>query len=497
MQYIANAKEAKRIDGISIEKIGIPSLVLMERAALAVAQRVEKIASKDESILILCGSGNNGADGVAAGRMLSEHGYTVTFLLLGNMQKASEEMRVQLTIIKNLKLTVRTIKDFSKEELKKYSFVVDAVFGIGLSREITGNYAEWIKAVNEAQKTVLAIDIPSGIDATNGQVLGIAIQAKETVTFGTLKSGLLFFPGAKYAGAVQVADIGFPKAALDEVSLQTISYDREDVGELFPKRIPYSNKGSYGKVLVVAGSENMGGAAYFAARAAYEMGCGLVKVITHQNNRTMLLEKLPEALLECYHEDTGEEEITAMLSDAVKWADVIACGPGLGNSQAAQILFKNVIKEETKTVILDADAINLAAALSVNVFQKNKVLTPHLKEMSRLIKAPVAEIQKDLMQCASMTKPATIVLKDARTVVVSGEKRYINRSGNHALAKGGSGDVLCGMIAGLLARKTELFEAASLAVYLHGLTAEEYVKNKSASSMFASDILDMLSYILP
>lgn len=497
MQYIANAKEAKKIDGISIEQIGIPSLVLMERAALAVAKRVEELAKKEDSILIVCGAGNNGADGVAAGRMLSEHGYRVSFLLLGNMQKASEEMRVQLAIVKNLSLSVRTTDDFLKEELEQYTFVIDAIFGIGLSREITGKYAQWIKAVNAMQKPVVSVDVPSGIDATNGQVLGIAIRAKETITFGTLKSGLLFFPGAKYAGAVQVADIGFPKIALKEAHLQTISYDREDVKKLFPQRIPYSNKGSYGKVLVIAGSKNMGGAAYFAARAAYEMGCGLVKVITHQNNRDMLLEKLPEALLECYDEETKEEEISDMLTDAVQWADVIACGPGLGTSPTARSLFETVIKEENKPVVLDADAINLASALSVNIFQKNKILTPHLKEMSRLIETPVATIQTDLMHYADMAKPATIVLKDARTVVVSDEKRYINRSGNHALAKGGSGDVLCGMIAGLLARKTEPFLAASLATYLHGLTAEEYVKNRSSSSMFASDILDMLSTILP
>ena len=496
MQYIANAKEAKKIDGISIEQIGIPSLVLMERAALAVANRVEELAKKEDSILIVCGAGNNGADGIAAGRMLSEHGYLVTFLLLGNMQKASEEMRVQLAIAKNLSLSVRTTEEFLKEELEQYTFVIDAIFGIGLSREITGKYAQWIQAVNAVQKPVVSVDVPSGIDATSGRVLGIAIRAKETITFGTLKSGLLFFPGAKYAGAVHVADIGFPKIALKEAHLQTISYDREDVKKLFPQRIPYSNKGSYGKVLVIAGSKNMGGAAYFSARAAYEMGCGLVKVITHQNNRDMLLEKLPEALLECYDEET-KEEISDMLTDAVQWADVIACGPGLGTSPTARSLFETVIKEENKPVVLDADAINLASALSVNIFQKNKILTPHLKEMSRLIETPVATIQTDLMHYADKAKPATIVLKDARTVVVSDEKRYINRSGNHALAKGGSGDVLCGMIAGLLARKTDPFLAASLATYLHGLTAEEYVKNRSSSSMFASDILDMLSTILP
>lgn len=498
MQYIVNAREAKKIDGISIEQIGIPSLVLMERAALAVAKRVEELAKKEDSVLIICGMGNNGVDGVAAGRMLSEHGYLVTFLLLGNMQKASEEMRVQLAIVKKLSLSVRTADDFSKEELEQYTFVIDAIFGIGLSREITGIYAEWIQAVNAMQKPVVSVDVPSGIDATNGQVLGIAIRAKETITFGTLKSGLLFFPGAKYAGTVQVADIGFPKIALEEVCLQTISYDREDVKKLFPQRISYSNKGSYGKVLIIAGSKNMGGAAYFAARAAYEMGCGLVKVITHQNNRDMLLEKLPEALLACYHDETKKEEIYDMLTEALQWADVIACGPGLGTSPTARLLFETVIiKEEDKPVVLDADAINLASALSVNIFQKNKILTPHLKEMSRLIQTPVATIQTDLMHYADRAKPATIVLKDARTVVVSDEKRYINRSGNHALAKGGSGDVLCGMIAGLLARKTEPFLAASLATYLHGLTAEEYVKNRSSSSMFASDILDMLSTVLP
>lgn len=214
MQYIANAKEAKKIDGISIEQIGIPSLVLMERAALAVAKRVEELAKKEDSVLIICGVGNNGADGVAAGRMLSEHGYRVTFLLLGNMQKASEEMRVQLAIVKNLALSVRTTDDFLKEELEQYTFVIDAIFGIGLSREITGKYAQWIQAVNAMQKPVVSVDVPSGIDATNGQVLGIAIRAKETITFGTLKSGLLFFPGSKICRSSSVGRYRFSKKCI-------------------------------------------------------------------------------------------------------------------------------------------------------------------------------------------------------------------------------------------------------------------------------------------
>ncbi len=240
-----------------------------------------------DRILVVCGMGNNGGDGVACGRILAEKGFSVAILLLGQEKKASEEMKQQLLIARNLSIPVITTALPSE-----YTIIIDAVFGIGLSRDITGEYAEWVRKINTSGAVIVSVDIPSGIDASTGKVLGAAIRADYTVTFGVKKRGLVLFPGMQYAGQVIVADIGFPAMAVEKVKPKAVSYGWEDILTLFPKRIPRSNKGSYGKILVIAGSAQMSGAAFFAAAAAYRMGSGLVKILTHENNRTMLQAKL-------------------------------------------------------------------------------------------------------------------------------------------------------------------------------------------------------------
>jgi len=499
MQYVADAREAKEIDGISIQKIGIPSFVLMERASLKVAEYACRIMEKNKGrILVACGSGNNGGDGVAAGRILKEWGYEVVIALLGNEEKASEEMKRQLAIARNLSVPVIT-----DPVIAEYTVIIDAIFGIGLSREVTGSYAGWIAEINDADAVILSVDIPSGIDASTGKVLGTAVQADYTVTFGVNKRGLVLFPGTQYAGKVFVEDIGFPEKAVHDVSPTVISYERDDMKKLFPKRIPRSNKGNYGRVLVIAGSRQISGAAYFSAAAAYRVGSGLVRVFTHENNRVMLQTRLPEALLCTYQEQEGlqeDEEFARCLKNELCWATAVVIGPGLGTSPMAEFLLSEVLKITDIPVVMDADALNLLPGFPEYFNQDgriqltdNFVLTPHLKEMSRLLGNDVEDIKDNLIDTACRyTKGATVVLKDARTVVSDGTRIYLNQSGNNALAKGGSGDVLSGIIGGLLARGMEPFQAAALGVYLHGLTAEEYVKEGSYSSMLASDILEGL-----
>lgn len=528
MQYIADAREAKEIDGISIHKIGVPSFVFMERAAMKVADCVAEIAEKKrDRILIVCGMGNNGGDGVAAGRILMEQGFEVVIALVGDENSASEEMKQQLFVARNLSIPVIT-----DPVIAEYSIVVDAIFGIGLTRDVKGDYAGIIAEINESQATVISVDIPSGIDASSGKVLGTAVQADYTVTFGVNKRGLVLFPGTLYAGNVQVADIGFPKSAVEEAAPAVVSYEREDVERLFPKRIKRSNKGSYGSTLIIAGSKQISGAAYFAAAAAYRVGSGLVRVFTHENNRQMLQTKLPEALLTTYQgterlpeeymddtfskeedvpfleQDSEKEEsevFVQQLQDELARASSVVIGPGLGTSRMAELLLHEVLKITDIPVLIDADGLNLLSRFPEYFnedgriqLSDNFVLTPHLKEMSRLLGQEVEEIQDSLIDTACRyTKGATLVLKDARTVVSDGMRIYLNQSGNNALAKGGSGDVLSGIIGGLLARGMEPYRAAALGVYLHGLTAEEYVKEGSFSTMLATDILEQLSKLLP
>lgn len=518
MKYIADAKEAKQIDNISINEIGIPSLVLMERAALSVVNEIEKrYIGKPEAdskknagikVLVVSGMGNNGADGVAAARMLVHDGIETDIKLVGNIEHASDEMKKQLEIAK--KLEISFVTDIEENE---YDIIIDAIFGIGLSREITGSYKEIIKKINESKSYIVSVDISSGVDASDGKILGIAVKADMTVTFGTLKRGLLMFPGAGFSGEIKVSDIGFPMKAVESVSPKAYTFEKKDIKAMMPQRKARTNKGSYGKVLVIAGCETMCGACYFSAAAAYRTGCGLVRILTAKENLQVLKTKLPEAIIGSYDKELEEGiDFTSKkeVEEAINWADVIVIGPGLGKGVKAKTLVKRILKVEDKTVVMDADGLNVLAEyidsgeITLDDIGSNFILTPHIKEMSRLVKKTTDEVKNDMSYFAAAQANCTVVLKDARTIVGEGKntkerKLYINTSGNNALATGGSGDVLSGIIAGIAAQDREMKPslAAALGVYIHGLTAEKYTGTKSGYSMTASDIIDMLPQVMP
>lgn len=519
INYIADAVEAKEIDRISIQDIGIPSMVLMEKAAMAMAGCIMAQSSPTvDKVLAVCGTGNNGGDGVAAARILRESGYEVSVLIVGQVEKCSEEMDRQLQIANRMRIPVYLAESVTEEKLQKYTIIIDAIFGIGLSREITGIYRQWIAWINTSTAKVIAADIPSGIHASTGAVLGIAVQADITVTFGVNKRGIVLNPGMQYAGNVVVADIGFPRQAVRQVAPTVYTYDPQQIHSILPKRKTRSHKGSYGRVLVIAGSPQMSGACYFASEAAYRVGAGLVHVITAGENADIIRTKLPEAIVSTWSAPMTTEE-TTMISQAMDRANAIVIGPGLGESREAQMLLKmvldHIIKDTNtasdlppKPVVIDADGLNLLSRRKewfvadshggrTMQLPENVILTPHLKEMSRLIQTEVSVIMDHMIETVyERGDQCTIVLKDARTVVSDGTQVYINTTGNHALAKGGSGDVLSGMIGGLLAQGMKPMEAASLAVCLHGMTADAYVQEKGAYTMLASDILQAIPKVM-
>ncbi len=496
MEYILNAYEAKEIDRISIKEIGIPSIILMEKASMAVADCIDNICISshrhDIKILAVCGMGNNGGDGVASARLLKERGYDASVLLVGNKDRATDEINIQITIANNL-----GVEFITKPKDNEYTVIIDALFGIGLSRDITGEYKKLIQWINSQESCkVVAVDIPSGISADTGKIYGCAIKADYTVTFGCNKRGILMFPGAFYSGNVTVADIGFPRKAVHMVSPQAFIYKKEDLKKLMPKRKMRTNKGSFGKVLVIAGSSGMSGACYFTARAAYRTGCGLVRIATASINTDILKIKLPEAITGSYENGIAE---------ALNWADVVAIGPGIGKDYNAEELVSEVIKINDKPIVMDADAINVLPKCVKNgsiqdmyKLGSNFIITPHLKEMSGITGVSVQDIKEDIIKYASCHQGGcTVVLKDARTVVSDGKHVYINTTGNNALATGGSGDVLCGITAGLLAQGMSSIDAAMLGVFIHGLAAESYTEKKSRYSMVASDIIEELQNVLP
>lgn len=504
MEYIVDGDEAREIDRIAIKEIGIPSMVLMEKASMAVAGCImaETELSADR-ILAVCGTGNNGGDGVAAARLLKESGYDVTVLVLGQKERCSSELQQQLSIAECLDVPIFWDSDspITETRLQEYSIIVDAIFGIGLAREVTGKYAQCIRALNASGKDIVSVDIPSGIHAGSGEVLGVAVRATMTVTFGNNKRGLLLYPGTEYAGQVIVADIGFPKKALRQVAPKAFTYTKETVGAYFPERKKRSHKGSYGRVLVIAGSPEMSGACYLASEAAYRMGCGLVQIVTAVQNSSVIRTKLPEAIVTTWSETVTADEEKAV-TEGLHSAASVVIGPGLGQSAGARRLLEILLHEmktmPEKPVVIDADGLNLLAEMGLyKTLGRQFVLTPHMREMSRLMECDVADVTGHMVESVMAQQGgATVVLKDARTLVGDGTYLYINTSGNSALATGGSGDVLSGMIGGLLAQGLSPMRAASLGVYLHGLTAERYTESFLPHSMLAGDILHTLPQVL-
>ncbi|MEQ2466294.1 NAD(P)H-hydrate dehydratase [Niallia sp. CLA-SR-H024] len=481
----------KRCDVTTIQKIGMPSMVLMERAALSV---VEELDSFDLTrVLVVCGSGNNGADGYAVARLLHLQNIKVDVLFVGDEQKRTTENKQQQKIAEYY-----GVSSEKKIENNPYTTIVDALFGIGLSRPLSGKYLEIIEQVNQAEGEILSVDIPSGISADNGKVMGNAIKATRTVTFAFRKLGLVLYPGADYAGVVKVKDIGITARGFEGRFPKIYTYTRKDL-ERIPRRQSYSNKGTYGKILVVAGSKNMSGAAYFSAKAAYRMGAGLVRIVTPEENRQILQTLLPESIVTTYQRSQLDGD---WLTEAINWASAIVIGPGMGISEEAKYLLSKVLSISKVPLVIDADAITLVAKEPelLHDHEQKIIMTPHVGEMSRLTGKPIPKIADDIIEVAekfAAEKKLTCVLKDARTIVTEGtEDTYVNISGNNGMATGGTGDVLTGVIVGLLAQGLREREAARLGVYIHGLAGDAAAAQKGPYGMLADDVCDAINEVV-
>lgn len=500
MRQLVTGEQMKAVDQYAIQEVGIPFLVLMERAALSVVEEMEPELFREDQILIACGTGNNGADGAAVGRMLFLRGYHVTVVTVGREESRTEELKLQLSINEKLGLSAMEAEDFIPGTCQA---AVDALFGVGLSRNVEGAYRDMIETIEDMKpRLTVAVDIPSGIHSDTGKVMGTAVKADLTVTFGFKKVGLSLFPGREYSGRVVVKDIGFPPCPAERLTgRRYVTCGPEDL-ELLPGRKPWSNKGTYGHVLIAAGSPGMAGAAYLSALAAYRMGAGLVKILTPAENREILQTLIPEAVLSVYDCAEALEEPEQFLGKIEKecgWADAVVLGPGLGKEPWAVRLVQQVLLSAFVPIVLDADGLNIVAenpSLS-EYFTENVLVTPHVGEMARLSGLEIEEIQADLTKAAedySEKYGVITVLKDAATVVVrKDEPIYINSSGCAAMAKAGSGDVLTGVLAALIAMGMEEGQAAVLGVYLHGLAGEAAEKALGENGVLARDLADSLA----
>lgn len=442
MKEVLTCSRMKALDTNTIENMGIPSCVLMERAALATVEEMRKHFREKEHVLVVCGSGNNGGDGIAIARLLHLSGIFAELWLLGKEEKMTAETARQLQIARSY-----SVPEVNNPKLCEYTTIVDAIFGVGLSRPIEGHYGRSIESLNALDAFKVAVDIPSGINGDTGRIMGTAFRADLTVTFAFRKRGHCFYPGRDFSGEIKVADIGIYTASDGEHS--AFHLEKSDLA-LLPELLPWGNKGTFGKILLIAGSPGMCGAAYLSAAAALKSGAGMVKIQTAEENRIPLQSLLPEAMVSCtFHEEENRRNLD--------WCDVLIIGPGLGCSPEGRERAEWFLSHgKGKPVVLDADGLNFLSRHPdwKQYLGANTILTPHVGEMSRLLACSVGEIQDSPVKAASCYAEETgtvCVLKDACTVTADAEGGLcLNLSGNAGMATAGSGDVLAGILGGVL-----------------------------------------------
>ncbi len=494
----------RAMDDMAATAFAIPGIVLMENAARQVALEALSLPGAQEGvILLLAGPGNNGGDAFAAARHLLNAGCSVRVALLVPAEFVRGDAAVNLDILLRMGVPVAELSEPVSEEgwnalFRGCSLVVDGLFGTGLSRAPEGLAKAAIEAVNRFPGSVLAIDIPSGVDGRTGQTPGVAVRADATVTFAFGKPGLYLHPGAAHAGCVRVADIGMPTALMPFPEDRRQAVDATLVTQWLPRRPDNAHKGSVGTVLSVAGSRGMTGAAVLAAAAALRGGAGLVRCVLPEPLVPIVATLVPEAVVAAVPGHEGRwtaddaDDATAWLPDA----DALLVGPGLPVDGETDLLLDRLLQAAAdRSVVLDAGALGLLAD-GEDIRSRlpgRVVLTPHAGEMARLMHATVAEVLADPMGCAETCArawQAVVVLKGAGTVVASPDGRtFINTSGNSGMATAGAGDVLAGLIASLAAQGLDPVGAAVCGVYLHGLSGDLASASTSRQALLASDLV--------
>ncbi|MEW6109339.1 MAG: NAD(P)H-hydrate dehydratase [Nitrospirota bacterium] len=515
---VVTAAEMRNIDEGTIMEFGIPGPVLMERAGLAVARKVMDLFDR-KKVIVLSGGGNNGGDGIVAARDLHNRGWDVKILLMLKEDKLSPDCLAQYRIAKQIGVPVEFRTSMDEKDIHS-AIVIDALLGTGINKTVTSPMSDIISFLNKSDVRVISVDIPSGISSDSAQVMGEAVRADYTVTFGLPKIGHIMHPGAEFTGELYIEDIGFPEGLLKSEMLKTQIIEKTDASLLLPERSRYSYKGDYGHILVVAGSRGKTGAALMTARSCLRSGAGMVTI------------GVPESLTDVFHSRVTEEMILPLkdagdgtLSDKAyddimdfldSKADVLAAGPGISSNIKIARLVKSILTTATVPMVLDADAINSISG-EREILKDVKapvILTPHAGEMARLLtykseagsrkseeKSKKLEelrtkIEKDRINTArsfSVETGAYLVLKGAPTVISEPDGGvFIITTGNPGMATAGTGDVLTGVIAAFLGQGLNPLDASVLGAYMHGLAGDIASSEKGMHSLIASDIIEKI-----
>lgn len=509
---VVTRDQMKQLDKMAIEEFGIPGIVLMENAALAVFEEVMKSLEKKENkeVVIVCGRGNNGGDGFAVARHLANKDISVKVCIMGNPSLIDGDAKINYEIIHKMKIEIHPLAGVNN--LKKFSdivrecgVIVDAIFGTGLNSEVDSFIKEIIYIMNASEKEVISIDIPSGISAEDGTVCGAAVCAHKTVVLQLPKVGNMNYPGNEYNGQIILKDIGIPRAAMEHMNLTINLITKDMIKDILPLRKKNTYKGDYGKVYLVAGSTGMTGAAMLACEAALRSGAGLLKIPVPQSLNTIMEVRLTEAItlpLPDFNKGVlGIGDIQKVIN-TMKEADVIGIGPGSGQSREIEEFLRNIFEHFTKPIVLDADALNALAKRKelLELIKSPVVITPHIGEMARLTGLDMEYIRNNRMKTAleyAKKWKMTVLLKGARTIVVgpNGEA-YINETGNPGMATAGSGDVLTGIITGFIAQGIEPTKAAIAAAYVHGCAGDKAAEKFGEYGLIAGDMVKELPFVI-
>ncbi|GED16331.1 NAD(P)H-hydrate dehydratase [Aneurinibacillus migulanus] len=502
--YVVSAQQMRDIDRFTIEQIGIPSLVLMENAGVAVVREIEK-RWPTGAVVVLAGSGNNGGDGLVIARHLLNKGRDVKVWLFGEVEKRSDDCKRQLEMIQNCGYAVNFWTQEGGEvvqtDMRQATVIVDALLGTGTKGELRSPYPFILEKLKDCSGAVLAVDIPTGVNSDTGEVARYTVQAAVTVTFAFPKWGHFSYPGADYVGELVVSDISIPLQVIDEFALRDMVLTGEQLRKELPERRSFSHKGTYGHALVLAGSKEMTGAPVLSASAGLRVGCGLLTLAVPEPALPIVASKINEPVFWEWPAEEGyfARESYTLLKQRIASFDVVAIGPGLGTWEGGNNWLRKIINMVDVPLVLDADALNLLSE-NLSILREKKgqiILTPHPGEMGRLCGCTVAEIERDRVGYArsfAQDYEVYVVLKGTYTLIATPDgKVFINTMGSAALAKGGTGDVLTGMLAGMLAQKVAQDEAIEvgiqLAVYLHGI-AGRICGEKSMYATLAGDVID-------
>jgi len=491
MYLVVSSDEMKNSEAFTMQQKGMTNLDLMEEAGISIADIIIK-RFKEKRILVVCGLGNNGGDGFVVARKLLEKNFLVeTYAVKGTGSKEREKNK-----------GLFTGKIHNKFPNDKYDIIIDALFGIGLSRNVENEFYETIIKINESNAYVISIDIPSGINADNGLILNIAVQADLTIALGFYKNGHFLNYGLDYSGELIVENVGiFPS-----VTKSSIILEEKEIKDFFPKRERNVHKGSFGKATIIAGSKELIGASAisFSALCALKMGCGYAQLAIPKSLYSNFALNVLENTYFLLKDKNGNLVFDKKsLNKIMASSDAISIGMGLGVSRDIYKTIEYLLKNYSKTLIIDADGINSLAMYGLDILKIKKcdvIITPHIKEFSRISEKDVEEIKQKGIQIArdfAYTYNLTVVLKSAVTIIASPSDTYINITGNSGLAKAGSGDVLSGILVGLASWSKETFKMAAVASYILGKAAENALGNyQSEYTLVASDVINTIPLII-